>query len=294
MKQLKNRVVAITGAGSGIGQALAVNFAKEGSNLAISDYNAESLIATKKMAEKYNVKVTAHKVDVSDKEQVLRYAEEVMDAHGEVHAIINNAGVTLTESIEDMKYEDLDWILGINFYGVVHGTKAFLPYLKKQDDAHIVNLSSINGFIGAPVQSAYCATKFAVRGFTEVLRLEMMGSPVNVSCVHPGGVTTNIISKSRFYKNLDAINDDPNQSACSERFKDFFGITTPDEAAEAIIRGIKKNDYRILVGRDARFIDRIHRLLPVSHLGWVGWYYSKFNRFLSMFSAPAKQKSSHA
>jgi short-subunit dehydrogenase len=294
MKQLKRKVVAITGAGSGIGRALAMRFAQEGSDLAIADYNNDALERTKKLLEKYEVNVSTHLVDVANRMQMDQYATDVIDHHGRVHMIVNNAGVHLTETVEDMKYEDLEWIFGINFLGVVHGTKAFLPYLKQQDEARIVNISSVNGLIGAPIQSAYCATKFAVKGFTEVLRFEMMGSPVKVSCVHPGGVTTNIIRKSRFYKNFDLVADSPDQDACSDRFDNFFGISTPESAADEIVKGIKKDKYRILIGRDARFIDRVSRLLPVTYPSLVGWYYLHFNRFLAMFNSRPSQKSSPA
>ena len=193
MKILTDRVAAVTGAASGIGRALATNLAAKGCHLAISDVNEQGLRETANLVAHKNAKVTTHIVDVADRDQVYRYAEDVVNQHGRVNIIINNAGVAVGDSIECVSYEDFEWVVGINFWGVVYGTKAFLPYLKKEPEGHIVNISSINGIIPNPYNAPYCATKFAVKGFTETLSQEMRGTSVGVTCVHPGGIGTNII-----------------------------------------------------------------------------------------------------
>lgn len=187
MKDLKGRVAAITGAASGIGQMLAKNLAELGCNVAIADIDETGLKQTADMVSRTGVRVTTHVVDVSDRYQVYRYAEEAAHLHGGVHLLINNAGVALSELLEDATYEDFEWIMGINLWGVIYGCKAFLPHLKKEPEAHIVNVSSVYGIIAFPFNGAYCTTKFAVRGFTETLCQELKDTSVHVSCVHPGG-----------------------------------------------------------------------------------------------------------
>jgi NAD(P)-dependent dehydrogenase (short-subunit alcohol dehydrogenase family) len=262
MKNLTNKVAAITGAASGIGRALALNLANEGCHLAISDLNEAGLQETADMVRKQNknVRVTTHKVDTSKREQVKLYAEDVMKAHNAVHIIINNAGVSIIENLEDVSYEDFEWLMGINLWGVVYGCKEFLPYLKQQDCAHIVNISSVNGIFTNPNNGPYCTAKFAVRGFTETLAQELAGTHVKVSCVHPGGIKTNIINNARFYKVSDT-------SLTKEEATAFFNLliakTTADKAAKIIISGIKKDKARIMVGSDAYMFDWLKRLFPV-------------------------------
>ncbi|WP_133719084.1 SDR family NAD(P)-dependent oxidoreductase [Methylocaldum gracile] len=260
----KDKVVVITGAGSGIGQALAFNLAKEGSCLAVADINKQALAKTVEALSTCNCKVTAHVVDVARRDQVSRFAAEVIEQHGKVDIVVNNAGVALMESIDDVKYDDLEWIVNINFWGVVYGTKAFLPYLKERPEAYIVNMSSIAGLAGLPVQAAYSATKFAIRGFTEAIRLELANTPIRVFCVHPGGVKTDIVRNARYYKNPDKLDELPNQMAGAERFDTHFAITTADEAAKKIIKCMrtKTNKSRILIGWDARFVDWVSRFFP--------------------------------
>jgi NAD(P)-dependent dehydrogenase (short-subunit alcohol dehydrogenase family) len=261
MKNLNNKVAAITGAASGIGRALALNLADEGCHLAISDINEGGLQETADMvrSQNKNVRVTTHKVDTANREQVRSYANEVVTAHGAVHIIINNAGVVIAETLEDLSYEDFEWLMGINLWGVIYGSKEFLPYLKKQDCAHIVNISSVNGIFTNPNNGPYCTAKFAVRGFTETLAQELAGTNVKVSCVHPGGIKTNIVSNGKFYKYSDT-------SIAKEEAATIFAVlakTTADKAAKIIISGIKKDKPRIMVGHDAYIFDWLKRLFPV-------------------------------
>lgn len=261
MKELRDRVAAVTGAASGIGRALAVNLAKQGCHLAISDINEEGLKGTAAMIGDTGVKVTTHVVDVSDRAQVERYAEEVVGAHGGVHLVINNAGVVVSETLEDISYEDFEWLMGINLWGVIYGSKAFLPHLKRQPQGHIVNISSIYGVVTPPCNGAYCTAKFAVRGFTETLDQELKDTPVRVTCVHPGGIKTNIARNARFYKAPDPRINHEDVIAIFDR---FMTRTTADDAARIIIEGIKKDRHRIMVGADAQILDMLKRMFPVA------------------------------
>lgn len=269
---IKNKVVALTGAGSGIGQALARELANQGCHLALADINVEALKQTVSFLTQYDIIVSKHKVDVSNKEQVHHFADAVVAQHGHVDMLINNAGVALMESVEDVTYDDLEWIMGINFWGVVYGTKAFLPYLRQRPWGHIANVSSIAGLVGLPVQAAYSSTKFAVRGFTESLRLELAGSNITTSCTHPGGVKTNIVRNARYYKNPDKQEEVADQAACAARFESTLAPTTTEQAAKKIVKGIKKSKSKILIGWDARLIDFISRFLPSLHPKMVALY----------------------
>ena len=246
MKSFSGKVAAITGAGSGIGQATAIALAKKGCHLAISDISQESLEKTIKMLAHYPVKVSSHVVDVSDREAVYKYADDTVTEHGKVNIIMNNAGVGLGETVENMSYENFEWLMNINFWGVVYGTKAFLPHLKRADEGHIINISSVFGIIGVPTQSAYNAAKFAVRGFTESLReeLDIEGGRVSATSVHPGGVKTNIARNSRMGDMGDmGIGD-------KEDIADMFekiAMTTPETAAKTILKAVRKNRRRVLV-----------------------------------------------
>jgi NAD(P)-dependent dehydrogenase (short-subunit alcohol dehydrogenase family) len=262
MKNLKDKVAAVTGAASGIGRALALNLAEEGCHVAISDINEAGLQETADLvrSQSKNVRVTTHKVNTADRNQVRQYADDVVKAHGAVHIIINNAGVVLVETLEDSSYEDFEWLMGINLWGVVYGSKEFLPYLKKQDSAHIVNISSVNGIFTNPNNGPYCTAKFAVRGFTETLAQELAGTNVKVSCVHPGGIKTNIAANARFYKSSD---ESIKKEDAAALFSRAIAGTTADKAAKIIIAGIKKNKLRIMVGPDAYLMDWMKRLFPV-------------------------------
>jgi len=259
MKILKNKTAAVTGAASGIGRMLAVNLAKEGCNLALADINAPGLQETAKLVGN-QVKVTTHIVDVSRREQVFQYANEAAKSHGGVDLIINNAGVALGDFLETVPMEDFEWLMGINFWGVVYGTMAFLPHLKKRPEGHIVNISSINGIITNPNNGPYCAAKFAVKGYTETLAQEMHGTNIHVSCVHPGGIKTNIARNGRVNRAMFGLTKEKAANLYEEKlFK-----TTADDAAKIIISGVKRNKRRILVGADAKFLDLLTRFFPVT------------------------------
>jgi NAD(P)-dependent dehydrogenase (short-subunit alcohol dehydrogenase family) len=255
-------VAVITGAASGIGRALAVRFAKaKVAGIAISDVNEAGLRETADEAERLGAKVSSHVIDVSDFEQVQRFAYEVVREHGRVTHLVNNAGVGLLGTFEQISIEDFEWLMKINFWGVVYGCKAFLPILRQQEHAHIVNVSSVFGMIAPEEQSAYCSSKFAVRGFTESLRHEMAGTSVSVSCVHPGGIKTNIARNSRLGK--DTPEEWKQQGA---KFFDKVARTSPNEAAEVIFKGMQTKDPRILIGTDAHAISTISRLFPRRYL----------------------------
>src|SRR6476469_5146006 len=199
VEHFNGRVAAITGAGSGIGRALARELARHGAHLALSDVDEPGLAETVSLCEGYGVKVTARRVDVADRSAVFAWADEVVADHGKVNLVVNNAGVALGATIDDGRLEDVEWLMGINFWGVVNGTKAFLPHLKASGEGHIVNLSSVFGLISVPSQSAYNAAKFGVRGFTDALRMELDIAKCGISSttVHPGGSTTNIARNAR-------------------------------------------------------------------------------------------------
>jgi NAD(P)-dependent dehydrogenase (short-subunit alcohol dehydrogenase family) len=255
-------VAVITGAASGIGRALAVRFAKaKVAGIAISDVNEAGLRETVDEVERLGAKVSSHVIDVSDFEQVQRFAYEVVRERGRVTHLINNAGVGLLGTFEQISIEDFEWLMKINFWGVVYGCKAFLPILRQQEHAHIVNVSSVFGMIAPEEQSAYCSSKFAVRGFTESLRHEMAGTSVSVSCVHPGGIKTNIARNSRLGK--DTPEEWKQQGA---KFFDKVARTSPNEAAEVIFEGMQTKDPRILIGTDAHAISTISRLFPRRYL----------------------------
>jgi NAD(P)-dependent dehydrogenase (short-subunit alcohol dehydrogenase family) len=255
----------VTGAASGIGRALALELASRGANLAISDVNDTGLAETAFLAQSVaaGVKVRTFHLDVADRQAVLAHAEEVASEFGRVNLVFNNAGVAVTATVEETSWEDLDWLMGINFWGVVHGTKAFLPHLIESGDGTLVNISSVFGFIGVPSQSAYNSAKFAVRGFTEALRQEMLieGKPVTVCCVHPGGIRTNIARNARVPANSDV---DKEQLA---RNFDRIARTSPERAARTILRGVDRRKPRILIGPDAYLIDGFERFLGARYEG---------------------------
>jgi NAD(P)-dependent dehydrogenase (short-subunit alcohol dehydrogenase family) len=258
MRDFEGRVAAITGAGSGIGQALALELVQRGCAVALCDVRPQGLDATAAMIGDSRVAVSLHQVDVADRAAVERFAAETVRRHGAVNLVFNNAGVSVTADVERLDYDDFEWLMRVNFWGVVHGTKAFLPYLHRTDAAHIVNTASIFGVIAVPGQAAYNASKFAVRGFTEALRQELAGTHIGVSCVLPGGVRTNIVRTSRYYPRDNAA---PTREEFEQRF-DALARLTPGEAARTILRGVQKNRGRILVGRDAKTIALFQRLLP--------------------------------
>ena len=264
MKNFSGKVAAITGAGSGIGQATAIALAEKGCHLSLSDVNDKGLAQTLEKLRPYPVKVTVHHVDVGDRAAVYQYAEDSVKEHGKVNLIINNAGVGLGETVEAMSYENFEWLMNINFWGVVYGTKAFLPHLKQSGDGHVVNISSIFGIIGVPTQAAYNAAKFAVKGFTESLReeLDIEGGCVSATCIHPGGVKTNIARNSRMGE-MGSMSIG-GQDEVADLF-DRIAMSTPEQAANAILRGVQKNQRRVLIGADAVLMDATQRLMPTAY-----------------------------
>ncbi|MGR2825751.1 SDR family NAD(P)-dependent oxidoreductase [Acinetobacter sp. 1124_18A] len=265
MKNFKNKVAAITGAGSGIGQQLAILLAKQGCHLSLSDINEKGLAQTVELLKQYsNITVSTKKLDVSDREAVKQWAQETVQDHGSVNLIFNNAGVALGSTVEGATYEDLEWIVGINFWGVVYGTKEFLPFIKQTQDGHIINISSLFGLTAQPTQSGYNATKFAVRGFTESLRqeLDIEKSGVSSLCVHPGGIRTNIAKSAKMSDSLNSLGMDPTKSI--QNF-DKLLRTPPEEAARQILQAVLKNKRRLLIGSDAKILDAFQRLFPTGY-----------------------------
>jgi NAD(P)-dependent dehydrogenase (short-subunit alcohol dehydrogenase family) len=255
MKDFAGRVAVITGAGSGIGRALALALARRGARLALSDIDAAGVAATAASCLAAGTKAEHHTLDVADRAALDAYAAQVVDSHGRVDLVVNNAGVSMTGPILALELEEIEWIMGINFWGVVYGTKAFLPHMVNARSGHIVIISSIFGVVAVPGQAAYNASKFAVRGFTEALRQEMRNARtgVAVSCVHPGGVRTDIARGGRFAAGVDA-------QATVEVF-DRIARTTPEIAAATILRGVEKDKARIFIGPDAFAIDGMQRVL---------------------------------
>ena len=258
---LEGGVAVVTGAGSGIGRALASRLARERMSLALADVDAAGLEETVRGLGSPSRAVSSHAVDVSDPKQVEQFAADVVQRHGRVTLLINNAGVAIYGTIEELSLAEIEWLVRVNFWGVVHGVKTFLPILRREPRAHIVNVSSIYGIISPAGQSAYCASKFAVRGFTEVLMHELEGTSIGVSCVHPGGVRTAIARRAR----IAAAVKDPTQRQLAVAAFDRVARLSPDDAAERIVEGVKRGEPRILVGSDAVQIDRLQRLMPVRY-----------------------------
>lgn len=258
MKNFKNKVAAITGAGSGMGQQLAILLAKAGCHLSISDVNEKGLAETIELVKPYNVRVTSKKVNVANVEEMRTWAAETVQNHGSVNMIFNNAGVALGSTVEGATYEELEWIMNINFWGVVYGTKEFLPYIKKTGDGHIINISSLFGLTAQPTQSAYNASKFAVRGFTESLRqeLDIENCGVSALCVHPGGIRTNIANDARMNDSLRSLGMNPDKSA--KAFNKLLRMP-PEDAAQQMLDAVLKDKRRLLIGNDAKTLDLIQR-----------------------------------
>lgn len=259
MKNLQQKVAVITGAGSGIGRALAQELACAGSRLALSDVNEQGLQQTVALCRSLGAEVRGYILDVADRDAVYAHAAEVLRDFGGVNLVVNNAGVALSAKIEELVWSDFEWLMGINFWGVTYGTQAFLPHLIASGDGHVVNISSVFGLVGIPKQGAYNAAKFAVRGYTEALRLEMrmQNHPVQVSCVHPGGIRTNIARAAR--------KGESDRDRDLGRDFDKLAMTTPERAAQIIVRGILRDRGRILVGPDAGLFELLQRLLGIHY-----------------------------
>ena len=260
MKLLKNKVVVITGAGSGIGRALALSFADEGCHLAISDINRTALSETKNLLKNRDIRIYSDILNVSDKDAMAAYPEKVFKNLGGVDIVINNAGVCVLATVEEHTIEDYEWLMGVNFWGVLYGSKFFIPYLRKAREAYIVNISSVFGLLSMPNLSAYNAAKFAVRGFSESLRHELASTNIRVMSVFPGGVKTNFSKTARFEST-------PGKSS-HEQFNKIFekhSMSTVESVTNSIIRGIKKRRERVLIGPDAVLGDLLLRIMPVRY-----------------------------
>jgi len=264
MTAIEGAAAAVTGAASGIGRALALEFAARGCDLALADRDEAGLQAVAALiAKSHRRKVTVHRLDISEPGEIASFALAAASAHPGLNILVNNAGVALLGNFTEIDQAQMDWLMNINFWGVVHATRAFLPHLARQREAHIVNISSLFGIIAPPGQTAYAAAKFAVRGFSESLRheLQMAKSPVKLSVVHPGGVSTNIVRNSR---TGIGMTDNARRAQTIERFE-AVAKTTPAAAALRIIAGIENNAPRVLIGNDARFMDLLQRLRPATY-----------------------------
>jgi short-subunit dehydrogenase len=264
MTAIRGAAAAVTGAASGIGRALALELAARGCDVALADRDDAGLATlAAEISHVHSQKVTVHRVDVGEPRQIEEFAQAAIADHPGLNIVINNAGVALMGQFDEIDQAQMDWLMNINFWGVVHGTRAFLPHLNGQREAHIVNLSSIFGIIAPPGQTAYAAAKFAVRGFSEALRHELAtaASPVRLSVVHPGGIATNIARNSRTGVGMT---DNARRAQSIERFESS-ARTTPQAAALRIIQGIENNQPRILIGNDARLMDLLQRIRPATY-----------------------------
>ncbi|MFZ3330178.1 MAG: SDR family NAD(P)-dependent oxidoreductase [Candidatus Acidiferrales bacterium] len=269
---LENRTAVITGSASGIGRAIAVSLARRGCHLALADVNDAGLSETARLAESVQpdprnrtasrsaLRISQHHLDVADRRAVVAFPQAVIDAHPGVDILVNNAGVAVGGTFEAVSEDDFEWLFEINFWGVVRMTRAFLPLLRKSDDARVVNLSSIYGLISPPGETSYSASKFAVRGFSNSLRHELAGSKVGVTVVHPGGVATSIADNARVPKNM------PPQEIARRRALAKKALTMPPPSAgEIIVKGIERRSPRVLVGNDAKLLALLERLAPISY-----------------------------
>ncbi len=255
MQGFAGKVAVVTGAGSGIGRALALELGRSGAKVAISDVDTEGLAQTEEQLKAIGVPVKADRLDVTEREAFLAYADAVAEHFGKVNQIYNNAGIAYSGDIEVSQFKDIERVMDVDFWGVVNGTKAFLPHLIASGDGHVVNVSSVFGLFSVPGQAAYNSAKFAVRGFTEALRQEMVlaGHPVKVTTVHPGGIKTAIARNATAAEGLD-------RDELAKAFDQRMARTSPERAAQIILDAVRKNKARVLVGPDAVILDALVRL----------------------------------
>ncbi|EIT71031.1 MULTISPECIES: SDR family NAD(P)-dependent oxidoreductase [Hydrocarboniphaga] len=278
MKNFSGKVAAITGAASGMGRQLAIRLAERGCHVAISDVNAAELEITAERARAYGVRVTTRSLDVSDRAAMQSWADDTAAEHGKVNLIFNNAGVALSSTMEGVRYDDFEWIMAINFWGVVYGTKAFMPYLKAAGEGHVINTSSVFGLCSQPGMGGYNASKFAVRGFTESLRqeLDLQRCGVSATSVHPGGIKTNIARAGRVDRNIEGLLVKDSTKGAAQ-FEKLF-ITTADSAALTILKAVQRDARRVLVGPDAHLIDWMVRCFPSFYQAIVAFLTKRFMR----------------
>jgi short-subunit dehydrogenase len=267
VQDLRDKVAVITGASSGIGRELAVCLADKGCALALADISPQGLQDLGKTLGRNPHLVTTHILDVSNRQDVYRTADEIQAAHGRVDMLINCAAVAVLDTLEDITYDDFEWVMNVNFWGVVYTTKAFLPFLKQREEAHIVNISSVDGIVPNPGNGPYSVAKAAVKSLTETLFQELHGTNISVTCVLPGGVKTNLHRNARFFK-----------VACPgmtrEECIDFFekaAMTSPQTAARIIVNSICTNRCRVLIGLDSQLIDFFARLMPMRATALAGY-----------------------
>ena len=258
--RLDGRTAVITGAANGIGRAIAISLARRGCHVALADIDESGLADTSKLVQRDGLRVSQHRLDVADRNAVADLPRVIAAEHRSVDLLVNNAGVAVGGTFEQVSEEDFEWLFEINFWGVVRMTRAFLPLLRKSDDARVVNLSSIYGVVAPPEQTAYSASKFAVRGFSESLRHELQASGIGVTVVHPGGVATSIAEKAR----VPAGVSEEEIARRHERYRKLLRMP-PEVAGELIVRGVERRQSRVLVGSDAKAISLIARLLPTSY-----------------------------
>jgi NADP-dependent 3-hydroxy acid dehydrogenase YdfG len=266
MEGFAGKVAVVTGAGSGIGQALALELGRSGAKVAISDVDTEGLAHTEELLKAIGAQVKADRLDVTEREAFLAYADAVNEHFGKVNQIYNNAGIAFSGDIEVSQFKDIERVMDVDFWGVVNGTKAFLPHVIASGDGHVINVSSLFGLMSVPGQAAYNSAKFAVRGFTEALRQEMVlaGHPVGVTTVHPGGIKTAIARNATAAEGLDA-------NELAKQFDKRLAHTSPERAAQIILEAVRKNRARVLVGADAKALDLLVRLTGSGYQRIVGF-----------------------
>lgn len=270
MKNLQDRVAVVTGAASGIGRALAIGLAKKGCHLALADVNEVGMRETAQLVAATGRNVSQHVVDVSNRARMEALPEEVIAAHGHVHIVANNAGVAVAAKLQDQSIEDFEWLIGINFWGVVYGCKFFLPYLQREPEGHLVNISSVFGLVGIPTQTSYCASKFAVRGFSESLWCELQGTSVGVTSVHPGGISTNIVAAARYAGVPDGF-----QEKLVRQFRER--AMPPEKCAKQIIKAVEQNQMRVLITPETHIADGFKRLFPTATQAIISFGHRRMN-----------------